>query len=143
MKNSCVVCGRPLGDGRSRVCRDHYRAKVSPKVVLRPHRCYECGKQLPKGRYKYCGPECREAARNKKLTTCKREGCGNLVKRTGNKFCSMECARAYAREKPCVDCGKPTGYGRTVCPDCHQARVMRKRGSTAPVLDERGRLSWY
>lgn len=130
-----------------------YRVGTVDRKVAR---CARCGSDIPTydswhSTARYCGQECREAAKAEKRDQARRdrgarpltcEACGETFhseSRTPPRFCSKRCANTGGRvEIPCGTCGTTfTQYrswaaqGRVYCsPECtkaHNAAVARER----------------
>lgn len=65
----CVVCGEPLGKGRSTYCSDRcWRRSWDIEKQSATKYCRNCGAPLDSNRKQYCTPECAADYRSKKQT---------------------------------------------------------------------------
>jgi len=123
-KRYCLFCGKELKRGQAKFCSCSCSAKYNnegrkldeetkEKISKTLKRVYEekrgereeehrfcviCGKQLPRGKKKYCSKECRKTHEKPfKTLTC--EYCGkNFIGRSDRKYCCIECANAAKNE---------------------------------------------
>lgn len=132
----------------------------------KPGMCSICGKPLPKGRSRYCSPECAYTAqikRNKERRSRKEvrycEVCGKIVPTDRIRYCSDECqavgvsltrtkskVRGIAEgryEIICADCGRKVmvaSHKSYRCPECQKkARKAQNDASKARKREGRGR----
>lgn len=129
-------------------------------------KCLICGKPLPAGRYKYCSPECGQAAtirRNKERRSRKDtrycEVCGRILSTDRWRYCSDACQAigvSLTREASnqrgvspgryeiiCADCGKKVlvaSHKSYRCPECQKkARKLQNDASKARSIEGKTR----
>ena len=76
---SCIICGKPLPEGKMRYCSDECRREAHRRAAAdsfrrkqatnkQPRRCVICGALLPDGsKALFCSDECKRKAREARL----------------------------------------------------------------------------